>query len=68
MASRRRYSQQFKEEACKLVTERGYTWQQAAAKLGVGQSTFDYWMKQHGRLRADHPPPPPSPPPPNPST
>jgi transposase len=49
--ARKRYSSQFKEEACRLVTEHGHTWKQAASKLGVGQSTFDYWMKQHGRLR-----------------
>ena len=32
--------------------DHGYTWKQAAQKLGVGQSTFDYWMQQRGRLRA----------------
>ena len=53
--ARKRYSQQFKEEACKLVVDHGYTWKQAAQKLGVGQSTFDYWMKQRGRLRSDEP-------------
>ena len=49
--ARKRYSQQFKDEACRLVIDHGYTWCQAAKKLGIGQSTFEYWMRQRGRLR-----------------
>ena len=48
--ARKRYSKQFKDEACKLVIDHGYTWEQAAGKLGIPQSTFDYWMQQRGRL------------------
>ena len=48
--ARKRYTRQFKEEACRLVIDHGYTWEDAAGKLGVPQSTFDYWMQQRGRL------------------
>ena len=48
--ARKRYTKQFKDEACRLVIDHGYTWEDAASKLGVPQSTFDYWMQQRGRL------------------
>ena len=54
--ARKRYSKQFKDEACKLVIDHGYTWEQAAGKLGIPQSTFDYWMQQRGRLETEQSP------------
>ncbi len=35
MAKQKKYSQEFKEEATKLVTEQGYSYSQAARDLGV---------------------------------
>ena len=47
---RKRYSLQFKVEACRMVTDQGYTWRQVAAKLGITRNTLEYWLKQRGRL------------------
>jgi len=35
MTQRRKYTQEFKEEAAKLVTEYGYTQSEAARSLGI---------------------------------
>ena len=53
---RKRYSLQFKDEACRMVTEQGYTWKQVAAKLGICQQTLEYWLKKRGRLAEGQPP------------
>ena len=53
---RKRYSLQFKDEACRMVTEQGYTWKQVTAKLGIGKNTLEYWLKQRGRLEAEQSP------------
>lgn len=41
--TRRTYTQDFKVEAVKLVTEQGYTVTEAAKNLGVGLSTLNKW-------------------------
>jgi transposase len=53
---RKRYSLQFKDEACRMVTEGGYTWKQVTAKLGIGKNTLEYWLRQRGRLAAEQSP------------
>lgn len=41
----RKYSQEFKEQAISLVTERGYTHAEAAKDIGVSLHTIKYWLK-----------------------
>ena len=45
---RKVYDRQFKEEACKLVSERGYSVNRAANELGVASMTLQYWLKKRG--------------------
>src|ERR1700744_6191511 len=45
---RKRYSQAFKDEACKLVTEQQYELAAAGKQLGVGDQTLRYWLVQRG--------------------
>jgi transposase len=42
------YSKEFKIAATKLVTEQGYGAKEAAASLGLAQSTLQYWVKIYG--------------------
>lgn len=46
MGQHKRYSQQFKLQAAKLVVETGYTFAQAADRLGVDASTIRYWVRK----------------------
>src|SRR6476469_8067262 len=56
--ARKVYSQQFKDEACRLVTEQGYTAAKACRELGIPHHTLDYWLKKRGyRSSAEHVPP-----------
>jgi transposase len=56
--ARKVYSQQFKEEACKLVMEQGYSPAKAGKELGVSPQTLDYWLKRRGHCRTvQHVPP-----------
>src|SRR3954471_16376653 len=48
--NKRYYSAEFQDEACKLVTEQGYTQQKAADKLGVSRITIQNWMKKRGLI------------------
>lgn len=41
---RRKFSQEFKEQAVKLVTEQGLSVGQASSDLGVGESTLSKWV------------------------
>ena len=50
MARKQHYSVEFQNEACKLVTEQGYTQQSAADKLGVSRVTIQNWMKKRGLI------------------
>ena len=45
--ARRRFSQSFKLEAVKLVTEQAYSISEAANNLGVGKSTLGKWVKAY---------------------
>ena len=42
----RKFSQEYKEEAVKLVTEGGLSNQQAAEDLGIGVSTMEKWVRE----------------------
>jgi transposase len=48
--ARKYHSVQFQDEACKLVTEQGYTQQKAADELGVTRVTMQAWLKKRGLL------------------
>jgi len=41
----KRYSEEYKAEAVKLVTERRLSIPVAAADLGIGKSTLDKWVR-----------------------
>ena len=42
------HSRQFKEEACKLITERGYSVREAAKQLGLPRMTLWNWLTEGG--------------------
>ena len=56
---RRKFSEEFKAEAVRLVLDQGLAPGQAARDLGVGQSTLDNWVRaareaqQPGALTVD---------------
>src|SRR5438067_534753 len=45
---RKYFNREFKEEACKLVMERGQEVAPTARDLGVGEQTLRYWLVQRG--------------------
>ena len=49
--SSKRYTKEFKAEAIKQVTERGYTVKDVAERLGVSQHTLYKWVRQAGHRR-----------------
>lgn len=53
--SKRKFSNEFKENAIKLLTEQGLTVRQAASDLGIGVSTLDKWLKQYRDNQAGGP-------------
>lgn len=48
MATRKRYTNAFKDEACKLVSEQKQDVASAARGLGVAEQTLRYWLVQRG--------------------
>ena len=49
MTSGKRYTQEFKVEAVKQVTERGYAVAEVAARLGVSAWSLHRWAKEYSR-------------------
>jgi transposase len=49
--SRQRYSPEFKDEAIKLITERGYSVTDVAERLGVSEHNIYKWLKVVQPLR-----------------
>jgi transposase len=45
---RKTYSQQFREQACRLVTQEGYSAARAAKSLGLCENTLRYWLRSRG--------------------
>ena len=45
------HSTAFQDEACKLVTEQGYTQKKAAQELGITKTTLRDWLRKRGLLR-----------------
>lgn len=50
MASKH-HSIEFQDQACKLVSEQGYTQEKAAKELGVTTVTLRSWLKKRGLLK-----------------
>jgi transposase len=46
--ARRAYTQQFREQACRLVNKEGYSAAQAAKSLGIREGTLRYWLRPRG--------------------
>ena len=46
--SSKRYPEEFKVEAVKQVTERGYVVADVATRIGVSQHSLYQWIKQYG--------------------
>lgn len=46
----RKFSEEFKSDAIRLVIETGISTRQASKELGIGQSTLEKWVKQHKEL------------------
>ena len=44
---RRKYTQAFKEEAVKLITEQGYQIAEAARNLGVNENMLGRWKREN---------------------
>lgn len=51
--SSKRYAEEFKIEAVKQVTERGYSAPDVAKRLGVSQPTLYEWIKRYGVPEAE---------------
>ena len=45
---RKIYTPEFKEQACGLVSQQGYSVARAASELGLPGSTLEYWLKRRG--------------------
>jgi transposase len=45
---KRRRSKQFREQACKLVREQGYSVREAARELGLPANTLWNWLTENG--------------------
>jgi transposase len=48
---RKHYSREFQDEACKLVTDQGYTQRKAAQELGLPVHIVHHWMKKRGLIK-----------------
>lgn len=59
-ATRKVYGKEFKDQACRLVMELGYSPQRAARELGIGLTTLSYWLDRRGykSQAVEHVPPP----------
>ena len=55
--SGQRYTPEFKDEAVKLITERGYSVTDVAERLGVSQHSIYKWLKAVQRKRPLNPMP-----------
>jgi transposase len=49
--ARKQHSIEFQDEACKLVTEQGYTQKKAADELGITRVTMGTWLKKRGHIK-----------------
>ncbi len=47
MAKQRRYDEQFKLQAARLVVEQGYSYEHAAKRLGTSSWSIRQWVKKY---------------------
>ena len=52
--SGKRYPEEFKIEAVKQVTDRGYKLSEVAERLGVTTKSMHNWIKRYGSSGAQH--------------
>ena len=52
--SKKRYTEEFKREAVRLIVEQGYTVVDAASRLGTTTHSLYAWKKQYGPDSAKH--------------
>ena len=48
--SSKRYNEEFRIEAVKQVTERGYSASEVAKRLGVNSNSIYNWLKKYGQV------------------
>jgi len=53
--SNRKYSEEFKKSAVRLVTELGYSYNEAAEQLDCSSGSIRQWAKKYGKIK-DVPP------------
>ena len=46
--ARKEYTREFREQACRLVKEEGYSVSRAAKSLGTCENTLRYWLRPRG--------------------
>lgn len=49
--ARKQFTKEFQDQACRLVTEEGYTQIEAAKQLGITRETMHDWLKRRGLLK-----------------
>jgi len=52
--SGKRYSEEFKIEAVRQVTDRGYSVSEVAGRLGITTKSLYDWIKRYGDEQAQH--------------
>jgi transposase len=52
----KKYTQEFKEEAIKLITEQGYSQAEVSRNLGVSDTSVNRWLLEHlsGKSKKSH--------------
>jgi transposase len=51
----KRYGKEFQDEACKLVSQQGYTQRKAAQELGISVDRLKYWLRRRGLIQSPEP-------------
>ena len=51
---RRDFTDEFKDDAVKLVTEKGYTCSEVGRRLGINHTNISRWVRQH-RSKMENP-------------
>jgi transposase len=50
---RPKYTKEFREDAVKLVTEQGYSSNEAGRRLGISQSNISRWVREYRQEQED---------------
>jgi transposase len=50
---RPKYTKEFRQDAVKLVTEQGYSSNEAGRRLGISQSNISRWVREYRRDQED---------------